>query len=57
MGQTIRDRGVLTLPKEVPAGEYSLWVGAYRLDTLERLPVVDSDHADNAVLIGQVVVP
>ena len=57
VGQTIRDRGVLTLPEEVPAGEYNLWVGVYRLDTLERLPVVDSEHADNAVLMGPVVVP
>jgi hypothetical protein len=57
VGQRIRERSVLILPEEVPSGEYSLWVGVYRLDTLERLPVVNGDHADNAVLIGQVVIP
>jgi hypothetical protein len=57
VGQTIRERSILTLLEEVPAGTYSLWVGLYRLDTLERLPIVDDRSGENAVLLGQVVVP
>jgi hypothetical protein len=57
IGQIIRERSVLTLPEEVPAGSYSLWVGLYRLDTLERLPIVDDRGGENAVLLGQVAVP
>jgi hypothetical protein len=57
IGQTIRERSVLTLPEEVPAGTYSLWVGLYRLDTLERLPIVDDHSGENAVLLGHVIVP
>jgi hypothetical protein len=56
VGQTIRERSVLTLPEGIAAGKYSLWVGLYRLDTLERLPVTSGDSSDNAVLLGEVVV-
>jgi hypothetical protein len=57
VGEIIRERSILTLPEEVPTGTYSLWVGLYRLDTLERLPVVDDHSGENAVLLGEVVVP
>jgi hypothetical protein len=57
VGEIIRERSILTLPEEVPAGTYSLWVGLYRLDTLKRLPIVDDHSGENAVLLGQVVVP
>jgi 4-amino-4-deoxy-L-arabinose transferase-like glycosyltransferase len=57
VGQTVRERSVLTLPNELPAGDYDVWVGLYRLDTLERVPVVDDVSGENAVLLGQVVVP
>jgi len=55
--QTIRDYTLLALPEEVPPGTYDLWVGVYRLDTLERLPVVGDTSGENAVFLGQVVVP
>jgi hypothetical protein len=57
VGETVRERSVLTLPEGVSPGSYGLWVGVYRLDTLERLPVVDDSSGENAVWLGQVVVP
>ena len=57
VGQTIRERSVLTVPDYVPAGTYDLWIGLYRLDTLGRLPIVNDTSGENAVWLGQVVVP
>ncbi len=54
VGQMIRERSVLTVPEDVPAGTYDLWIGLYRLDTLERLPVVNDTSGENAVWLGQV---
>jgi hypothetical protein len=56
VGQIIRERSVLTLPEGVPAGTYSLWAGLYRLDTLDRLPIVGDSIGENAASLGQVVV-
>jgi hypothetical protein len=57
VGETVRERSVLTLPEGVSPGSYGLWIGVYRLDTLERLPVIDDSSGENAVRLGQVVVP
>jgi 4-amino-4-deoxy-L-arabinose transferase-like glycosyltransferase len=52
--QTVRaTSSPIPLP-ETLAGTYDLWVGVYRLDTLERLPVVGDSSGDNAVLLGRV---
>lgn len=48
-GRTIRERSVLRLPQGLPLDAYTLWVGLYRLDTLERLPVVGDTSGENAV--------
>jgi hypothetical protein len=56
VGQTIRERSVLTLPEGIAAGTYNLWIGLYRLDTLERLPVAGGPSSDNAVSLGEVAV-
>jgi hypothetical protein len=48
-GRTIRERSVLQLPRGTPPDGYTLWVGLYRLDTLERLPVVGDTSGENAV--------
>jgi 4-amino-4-deoxy-L-arabinose transferase-like glycosyltransferase len=56
VGQTIRERSVLTLPEGLAAGTYNLWVGLYRLDTMERLPVAGGNSSDNAVSLGEVAV-
>jgi hypothetical protein len=44
-GEELQDRHVLTLPPDTPPGSYSLRVGAYYWETLERLPVVESGVA------------
>jgi hypothetical protein len=51
IGQMIRERSVLSLPEGIPAGTYGLWVGLYRLDTLERLPVIGDQSGENAALL------
>jgi 4-amino-4-deoxy-L-arabinose transferase-like glycosyltransferase len=57
VNQTIRERSLLALPEALPAGSYDLWIGLYRLDTLERLPLVGDTSGENAVWLGQVTVP
>ncbi|GAB4422545.1 MAG: hypothetical protein Kow0031_00400 [Anaerolineae bacterium] len=51
-GEIITDPVSLPLPAELPPGQYTLITGMYRLDTLERLPVAES-NADFIVL-GQI---
>jgi hypothetical protein len=41
-GEVIADRHEVALPPDLPAGDYTLQVGLYRLDTFERLPVASS---------------
>jgi hypothetical protein len=57
VGQTIRERSLLAVSDDVPAGSYDLWIGLYRLDTLERLPLVGDTSGENALWLGQVTVP
>jgi len=47
--EIITDMVRLSLPADLPAGEYSLITGMYQLETLERLPVLDTG-SDNIVL-------
>jgi len=56
-GETVIDPITLPLPPDLPAGPYTLLVGMYRLDTLERLPVANDTSGENAVRLGQVVLP
>ncbi len=42
-GQRLRDNYGFILPHDLPAGEYELWVLAYRWPSLERLPVIGPD--------------
>jgi len=42
-GDKILDTHYFTLPEELPPGQYELIAGMYRLDTLERLPVIGED--------------
>jgi len=52
-GDKVIDRHVISPQSEAPAGTYSLVTGLYRLDTGERLPVLDeagSPIGDSAVL-------
>jgi hypothetical protein len=40
-GEMLQDRHLLTLPADLPPGEYQLRAGVYYWQTLERLPVVE----------------
>ncbi len=55
-GQMIRERSILTIPANLSPGAYDLWVGLYRLDTLERLPIVDDRSGENAVWLAQEII-
>ncbi len=47
----------LTLPPNLPAGNYKLYTGLYQLDTLERLPVINDTSGENAIFLGEVTLP
>jgi hypothetical protein len=53
-GAVIRDVVWMTLPADLPVGEYVLWVGMYRVDTMERLPIVDDTSGESALQLGHV---
>ena len=42
-GEDLRDRHLLKLPPDTPPGTYSLRVGAYYWENLERLPVIENE--------------
>jgi hypothetical protein len=56
-GETIIDPITLPLFDGLPRGAYPLVAGLYRLDTLERLPVTNDTSGENAVMLGEVVLP
>jgi hypothetical protein len=53
-GAVVKDVVWLDLPADLPPGEYRLLVGMYRVDTLERLPVMEDTSGENAVDLGTV---
>jgi hypothetical protein len=55
-GEVVRERSLLQVPDEAPPGSYALWLGVYRLDTLERLPIVGDMSGESAAMVGTVVV-
>ncbi len=56
-GEVVIDPITLTLPEELPPGQYKLFTGLYQLDTLARLPVIDDDSGENAIFLGEVTLP
>lgn len=44
----------LTLPPELPPGVYRLYIGVYHPAALERVPVIDDQSGENAILLGQI---
>jgi hypothetical protein len=54
VGEVIRESSQLNLPADLPPGEYELWVGLYRLETGQRLPVQNDTSGENAVFLGRV---
>lgn len=55
-GETVIDSITLPLPEDLPAGNYRLVTGLYRLDTLARLPVINDTSGENAVVLGEVAI-
>jgi hypothetical protein len=52
-GETIDDRYILTLPDDLPAGRYPVWIGLYDPATGERLPVlIDGEAQPNNVYLA-----
>ena len=56
-GEWLRDTADLTVPRELPSGTYQLMVGLYDPDTFERVPLVDDQSGENAVILETVSVP
>ncbi len=56
-GETVIDPITLPLFDGLPRGAYTLLAGLYRLDTLERLPLANDISGENAVTLGEVVLP
>ena len=56
-GEPIRDNRVLRLPPDLPPGRYWLIAGMYRLETMERLPIISQGVAvGDYVLLGEISV-
>jgi hypothetical protein len=55
-GEMVQDQYEMTLPAEIPMGEYEIEVGVYLASTGERLPVLDDagEMQDNRVLLETV---
>jgi hypothetical protein len=57
VGEKLRDRHMLTLPPDLPPGEYHLQIGLYYWQTLERLPVLENGApVNNFVELGRVTI-
>ncbi len=57
-GEILRDSHAITLPADLPSGEYQLRVGVYFWQTMERLPVLENDAAvGDSVVLGTVQLP
>jgi hypothetical protein len=53
LGEVVRERYELTLPKDIPPGDYTLWAGVYGFPSLKRLAVRSADKPaqDNRVML------
>lgn len=53
-GDVIRDSFAVTLPPDMPAGDYPLAIGWYTFPDLQRLPLLSADNAlpDNRAIIA-----
>jgi hypothetical protein len=55
-GAVIQETTWLNLPTDIPPGDYNIYVGLYRLDNLERLPLINDTSGENALILGPVLV-
>ncbi len=54
-GDVLVQRHILAVPLDAPRGTYSILVGAYWLDTMERWPIREGDDTRDAVLLQNVL--
>jgi len=57
VGETVVDQLAVPLPAHLSPGTYSLLLGLYRWDTLERLSVINDTTGENAVKLESIAVP
>ncbi|RLC68815.1 MAG: hypothetical protein DRI52_09475 [Chloroflexi bacterium] len=57
-GEVVSDEYAVPVRDDAPAGEYTIEVGMYRLETGERLPILDGEGQvmGDRVLLGSVTV-
>ena len=55
-GDKQQDQVALTLPPDIPSGDYDVWVGIYHyMDNTRLTPSIDGElSSDNRLLLGQV---
>ena len=56
-GEKVTDKYSLTIPEGAPPGDYSVRIGWYRADTLERVPILDDEGQplDDYVILNIIV--
>ena len=52
VGGVIQEVTQLNLPEDIPPGSYNIYVGLYRPDNLERLPLQGDTSGENALILG-----
>lgn len=55
-GAVVQEMNWLTLPEDMAPGAYQIYVGLYRPDILERLPITNDTSGENALVLGPLVV-
>ncbi|MCB0168119.1 MAG: glycosyltransferase family 39 protein [Anaerolineae bacterium] len=55
-GEWLTDTVILTLPSDLPFGQYQLLIGWYYWETLERLPLLEDTSGQNVVIIPDIAV-
>jgi hypothetical protein len=56
VGGVIQEVTWLHLPEDIPPGSYHIYIGLYRPDNLERLPLQGDTSGENALILGPLVV-
>jgi len=55
-GSVIQEVAWLHLPADLPPGSYPIYVGLYRPDNLERLPLAADTSGEHALILGPLIV-
>ncbi|MDX1520642.1 MAG: hypothetical protein R3264_03360 [Anaerolineae bacterium] len=55
-GAVVQETTWLDVPADLPPDHYPIYIGLYRPDTLERLPLLDDTSGEHALIMGPLVV-